>query len=171
VRDGGRVRRAILAVLACVFAGAASCAPTIAQEVPAYKNPKLSIEQRVADLLARMTIEEKLAQIESAWGNRAFVRETQPFLADEKGAFLPERAQITLKNGLGQVSRPSEYPGVGGGPREMAELTNAIQKWVKENTRLEFQSCSTKSACMGTRRRRVRHFQRRLDSRPHGTKC
>ena len=136
MRDGGRVRRAILAVLACVFAGAASCAPTIAQELPAYKNPKLSIEQRVADLLARMTLEEKLAQIESAWGNRAFVRETQPFLADEKGNFLPERAQITLKNGLGQVSRPSEYPGGGGGPREMAELTNAIQKWVKENTRL-----------------------------------
>jgi len=114
-------------VLACVFAGATSCAPAIAQEVPAYKNPKLSIEQRVADLLARMTLEEKLAQIESAWGNRAFVRETQPFLADEKGAFLPERAQITLKNGLGQVSRPSEYPGGGGGPREMADLTNAIQ--------------------------------------------
>ncbi len=136
MRDGGRVRRAILAVLASVFAGAASYAPAIAQEAPAYKNPKLSIEQRVADLLAWMTLEEKLAQIESAWGNRAFVRETQPFLADEKGAFLPERAQITLKNGLGQVSRPSEYPGGGGGPREMAELTNAIQKWVKENTRL-----------------------------------
>ena len=131
MRDGGRVRRAILAVLACVFAGATSWAPAIAQEVPAYKNPKLSIEQRVADLLARMTLEEKLAQIESAWGNRAFVRETQPFLADEKGVFLPERAQITLKNGLGQVSRPSENPGGNGGPREMAELTNAIQKWVK----------------------------------------
>jgi beta-glucosidase len=123
-------------VLACVFAWAASYAPTIAQEVPAYKNPKLSIEQRIADLLPRMTLEEKLAQIESAWGNRAFVRETQPFLVDEKGAFLPERAQITLKNGLGQVSRPSENPGGSGGPREMAELTNAIQKWVKENTRL-----------------------------------
>src|SRR2546421_821263 len=83
-----------------------------------------------------MTLEEKLAQIESAWGNRAFVREAQPFLADEKGNFLPERAQITLKSGLGQVSRPSENPGGNGGPREMAELTNAIQKWVKENTRL-----------------------------------
>jgi beta-glucosidase len=116
--------------------GAAAPAPAAAQEAPAYKNPKLSIEQRVADLLARMTLEEKLAQIESAWGNRAFVRETQPFLADEKGVFLPERAQITLKNGLGQVSRPSENPGGNGGPREMAELTNAIQKWVKENTRL-----------------------------------
>ena len=122
-------------MLAGIFA-VASCAPAVAQEVPGYKNPKLSIEQRVADLLARMTLEEKLAQIESAWGNRAFVRETQPFLVDEKGAFLPERAQITLKNGLGQVSRPSENPGGSGGPREMAELTNAIQKWVKENTRL-----------------------------------
>jgi len=136
VRDGGRVRLAILAVLANVFALAASYAPAAAQEAAAYKNPKLSIEQRVADLLARMTLEEKLAQIESAWGNGSFVRETQPFLADEKGAFLPERAQITLKNGLGQVSRPSEHPGGSGGPREMAELTNAIQKWVKENTRL-----------------------------------
>jgi len=122
-------------MLAGVFA-VASCAPAVAQDVPGYKNPKLSIEQRVADLLARMTLEEKLAQIESAWGNRAFLRETQPFLVDEKGAFLPERAQITLKNGLGQVSRPSENPGGSGGPREMAELTNAIQKWVKENTRL-----------------------------------
>src|SRR5260221_6593561 len=123
VRNGGRVRRAILAVVACVFAGAASRAPTIAQEVPAYKNPKLSIEQRVADLLARMTLEEKLAQIESAWGNRAFVRETQPFLADDKGAFLPERAQITLKNGLGQGSRPSENHGGSSEAHEMAELT------------------------------------------------
>jgi len=135
VRDGGRVRRAILAMLAGIFA-VASCATAVAQEVPGYKNPKLSIEQRVADLLARMTLEEKLAQIESAWGNRAFLREAQPFLVDEKGAFLPERAQITLKNGLGQVSRPSENPGGSGGPREMAELTNAIQRWVKENTRL-----------------------------------
>ena len=136
MRNGGRVRLAILAVLTGVFAVAASYAPAFAQEAPAYKNPKLSIEQRVADLLARMTLEEKLAQIESAWGNGSFVRETQPFLADEKGAFLPERAQMTLKNGLGQVSRPSEHPGGSGGPREMAELTNAIQKWVKENTRL-----------------------------------
>src|SRR4029077_5337926 len=48
----------------------------------------------------------------------------------------PDAAKITLKNGIGQVSRPSEYPGGNSGPREMAELTNAIQKWVKENTRL-----------------------------------
>ncbi|HTG30456.1 MAG TPA: glycoside hydrolase family 3 N-terminal domain-containing protein, partial [Methylomirabilota bacterium] len=81
-------------------------------------------------------LEEKLAQIDSAWENRAFQREAQPFIVDEKGVFLPDAAKITLKNGIGQVSRPSENPGGNGGPREMAELTNSIQKWVKENTRL-----------------------------------
>src|SRR5579859_3003215 len=107
-----------------------------AQDLPAYKNPKLSVEQRVADLLARMTLEEKLSQIDSAWENAGFVIPGQPFFVDKDGKFLPEPAKITLKNGLGQVSRPSENPGGRPGPREMAELTNDIQKWVKENTRL-----------------------------------
>lgn len=31
--------------------------------MPLYKNPKASIEDRVKDLLPRMTIEEKVAQI------------------------------------------------------------------------------------------------------------
>src|SRR5215468_7049644 len=109
---------------------------TGAQEVPVYKNPRISVEQRVADLLSRMTLEEKLAQIDSAWENNGFVIPSQPYFVDASGKFLPEQAKITLKNGLGQVSRPSENPGGNGGPREMAELTNAIQKWVKENTRL-----------------------------------
>src|SRR5579859_1250220 len=107
-----------------------------AQDLPAYKNPKQSVEQRVADLLARMTLEEKLSQIDSAWENAGFVIPGQPFFVDKDGKFLPEPAKITLKNGLGQVSRPSENPGGRPGPREMAELTNDIQKWVKENTRL-----------------------------------
>jgi beta-xylosidase len=51
---------------------------------------------------------------------------------DEKGAFLPERAAVLLQDGIGQMSRPSE----GRGPREMAEFTNTMQKWLKEHTRL-----------------------------------
>src|SRR5262249_9398933 len=68
--------------------------------------------------------------------NGGFVLPGQPYFVDASGKFLPEAAKITLKNGLGQVSRPSENPGGNSGPREMAELTNAIQKWLKENTRL-----------------------------------
>src|ERR1700686_2692999 len=114
----------------------AACAPVLlrsqAQDAPAYRNPKLPIEQRLADLLSRMTLEEKVAQLEGVWENRQFMKTPESRFVDEKGAFLPERAAVLLKDGMGQMSRPSE----GRGPREMAEFTNTMQKWVKENTRL-----------------------------------
>lgn len=34
-----------------------------AKSTPPYKNPHLPVEQRVADLLGRMTIEDKMAQL------------------------------------------------------------------------------------------------------------
>jgi beta-glucosidase len=104
---------------------------TQAQELP-YRNPALPVEQRVADLISRMTLEEKIAQLEGAWENRQFHRDPQTMFIDEKGSFLPERAAVLLKYGLGQMSRPSENRG----PREMAEFTNTVQKWIRDNTRL-----------------------------------
>jgi hypothetical protein len=41
----------------------------VAQESFPYLNPGLAVEQRVADLLSRMTLEEKIAQMDSAWEN------------------------------------------------------------------------------------------------------
>jgi beta-glucosidase len=79
-----------------------------------------------------MTLEEKLAQLESAWENSQFFKNPQDLFVDDKGAFLPERAAVLLKYGLGEISRPSEHRG----PRAMADFTNTMQKWVKENTRL-----------------------------------
>ncbi len=130
-----QVRSAVVGSILAVFI-LGMAAASRAQDVPTYKNPKLSVDERVADLLQRMTLEEKLAQIDSAWENGGFVIPGQPFFVDKEGKFLPEQAKITLKSGLGQVSRPSENPGGRPGPREMAQLTNDIQKWVKENTRL-----------------------------------
>jgi beta-glucosidase len=103
-----------------------------AQDAPAYRNPKLPMEQRLADLLPRMTLEEKIAQLEGVWENQQFMKTPESRFVDEKGAFLPERAAVLLQHGIGQMSRPSE----GRGPREMAEFTNTMQKWLKENTRL-----------------------------------
>ncbi|GAC1636501.1 MAG: glycoside hydrolase family 3 N-terminal domain-containing protein [Candidatus Acidiferrum sp.] len=135
MKEKARVRSTFLVLFLVVFVlGMAAAGRT--QDALAYKNQKLSVDERVADLLARMTLEEKLAQIDSAWENAGFVIPSQPYFVDKDGKFLPEQAKITLKNGLGQISRPSENPGGRPGPREMAELTNAIQKWVKENTRL-----------------------------------
>lgn len=97
---------------------------------PDYRNAGLPIERRVADLLRRMTLEEKCAQLTSIWDRNE--PSGRPRIKDDKGWFSPERAREVLRSGLGQVSRPGE----GKGPREEAEFTNAVQKFVMENTRL-----------------------------------
>ncbi len=102
------------------------------QIVVPYRDPKLGVEQRVADLLSRMTLEEKVAQPQGTWQNRQFPQDPKAFFVDEKGAFVPERAAVTLKNGLGEFSRPSQHRG----PREMAQFTNTVQRWLMENTRM-----------------------------------
>jgi beta-glucosidase len=117
-----------------VTAAICGCAGVVAaaQDVPAYRDAKLTVEERVGDLIGRMTLEEKVAQMEGTWQNRGNLKDASQLFVDEKGVFLPERAGAVLKNGLGQMSRPSEQHG----PRAMAEFTNTIQKWMKENTRL-----------------------------------
>src|SRR5215213_3034796 len=81
---------------------------------PDYKNPKLTVDERVADLLKRMTLEEKVAQLTSIWPRPQQLR--------------PE----LMKHGIGQIARQQERKG----PREGAEFANSVQKWLLENTRL-----------------------------------
>ena len=96
-----------------------------------YKNPKLSAKKRTQDLLSRMTLEEKAAQMVCVWQKKS---ET---LVDAEGRFDPAKARAAFKrgHGLGQVGRPSDA-GKGQNARQMAELTNAIQKFFMENSRL-----------------------------------
>ncbi len=98
---------------------------------PAYRNPKLSVQRRVKDLLSRMTLKEKVAQMLCIWQQKSST------LVDEKGQFDLQKAKAHFKDrlGLGQVGRPSDAGG-GRNAREMAELTNDIQKFFIENTRL-----------------------------------
>lgn len=128
VRLALHARIALLLAAVFTFAGTS----THAQSVLPYQDPKLTLDQRVADLLSRMSPEEKLAQIESAWENPQFHKDPQTMFVDDKGNFLPDRAATLMKYGLGQISRPSEKRD----PRAMADFTNAVQKWAKENTRL-----------------------------------
>ncbi|HEV2445310.1 MAG TPA: glycoside hydrolase family 3 N-terminal domain-containing protein [Candidatus Sulfopaludibacter sp.] len=98
---------------------------------PLYKDPKAPAARRTKDLLSRMTLGEKIAQMVCVWQKKA---ET---LVDAGGNFDPAKAKKAFKDrrGLGQVGRPSDA-GKGKNAREMAELTNAIQKFFLENTRL-----------------------------------
>ena len=96
-----------------------------------YRNPALTPDERTADLLARMTLEEKVAQMLGVWRKKA---ET---LVDDQGRFDPAKAAAHFADGhgLGQVGRPSD---AGGGltARLMAECTNAIQRFFVERSRL-----------------------------------
>lgn len=105
---------------------------------PAYKNPSLLPDKRVKDLLRRMTLEEKAAQMVCVWQQKADT------LVDAHGRFDQEKARVAFKkgHGLGQVGRPSDAgappsePWKGQTARGMAELTNAIQKFFLEHSRL-----------------------------------
>ena len=119
-----------LVALFAVVAGLLSVAS--AQEKLPYRDSTLPLEQRVADLLSRMTLEEKIAQLGGTWQNRAQVQDESQLFVGKNREFLPDRAAVLLKDGLGEMSRPSEQRG----PREMAEFTNTLQKWILENTRL-----------------------------------
>ena len=98
---------------------------------PDYKNPSLPVERRVADLLSRMTLEEKIAQLTCLWANRPQVRPQTDFATD-RGEFSPAKAAEVMKHGIGQIARQRERKG----PREGATFANAVQKWLIENTRL-----------------------------------
>ncbi len=124
-----------LAVLALFLT--ASFAQT---STPPYKNVSLPVDQRVKDLLGRMTLEEKVAQMESTWQNRGYSMPESAYFFATDGNLEPAKAKSILKNGLGEFSRPSEavaganhHPAT---PEAMANLTNQVQKLMIEDTRL-----------------------------------
>jgi len=120
-----------LALLFTVVASRPSDNARSQEQIPDYKNPRLSVEQRVADLLSRMTLEEKIAQMTCLWSNRPQKNATTDFAID-RGDFSPEKAAQVMKYGIGQIARQREQKG----PREGAIFANAVQKWLIENTRL-----------------------------------
>lgn len=115
---------------------AASKRPAL--KLPPYKNPALSAEVRVKDLLKRMSLDEKAAQMVGVWQEKATK------LVDVDGNFDLAKAKAAFKkgHGMGQVGRPSDAgsnpatPANGKTARGMAELTNAIQKFFIEESRL-----------------------------------
>ncbi|HEV2136427.1 MAG TPA: glycoside hydrolase family 3 N-terminal domain-containing protein [Terracidiphilus sp.] len=98
---------------------------------PAYQEASLPSAKRVRDLMSRMTLEEKAAQMLCIWQQKAQTLVDADGNFDEKKA----RAAFRTRRGMGQIGRPSDS-GKGKNAREMAVLTNAIQKFFLENSRL-----------------------------------
>lgn len=89
-----------------------------------YWNPSMPIPERVADLLGRMTLEEKIAQMS--------IFHMQTNVLPEDSVELDEATRLHLANGIGGLGRP----GLNIRARETAVATNAIQHYLREHTRL-----------------------------------
>ena len=118
-----------------------------AQGLPLYRQAAAPVDARVADLLSRMTLEEKVAQLLGIWNRK---REIQ----DAQGGFDPTNAKALIGFGIGEVARPSEVARPTGGPpvrraREHAVFVNAIQMWLLANTRLSMPAMFHEEALHG----------------------
>jgi beta-glucosidase len=137
-------RRTAIAWLAS--ASALATTPVLARAVdtrPVYKDPRAPAPLRVADLLARMTPEEKVGQIIALWATKSEI------MANGSLAFDPAKASRAYPDGFGQVTRPSDRRGgpqaaeVAGGtgarwrdPADTIAFCNAVQRWATTRTRL-----------------------------------
>lgn len=99
-----------------------------------YINPNVPIEERVADLLARMNLDEKLAQLGAV----------EPI---ENLVFSQEKFMERTKHGTGQISMVGGHSRLG--PTESAEMANRLQKHLIENTRLGIPAIVHEECCSG----------------------
>jgi beta-glucosidase len=136
IRVADKIMRMAFRPVAAALALAALHAGLAAQGAPpAYRDPGRSIDERAADLLARMTVEEKVGQLQGLWKRNARMQ-------GPEGRFDPAGARELLGDGIGEISRPSEVANPPRGsaatrtPRQHAEFVNAIQHWLLDNTRL-----------------------------------
>jgi beta-glucosidase len=140
-RRGARIVAATLLAASCVAAGIT--VPAVAGQsdrTPAYLNPKADITTRVSDLLPRMTLEEKVGQMDQILVTK--LRAPSPPANGDcnGGGDQPLQPvclqQVLIDNHTGSIlsggtDNPADNTGKG-----WAEQYNAIQKFATERSRL-----------------------------------
>lgn len=136
-------RRAALALLA---SSSLAARPALAKAMsgPAaalYRDASAPIDLRLRDLLSRMTLEEKVAQIIALWATKAEVMDVL--------TFSPTKASAAYPHGIGQITRPSDKRGAPNGSQQAGgtgarwrtgadtvAFITAVQQWATTKTRL-----------------------------------
>ncbi|MEP7108091.1 MAG: glycoside hydrolase family 3 C-terminal domain-containing protein [Ferruginibacter sp.] len=123
-------------------------------ETPGYKNPLLAINQRIDDLISRMTLKEKVGQmnmpvgylLELGWGLGKIQPPVWESTMDEKNKVIREK-QLDGVRKFAEGTHNSIFGPGGGfftisdmliyeGTRRQAEILNELQKIATEKTRL-----------------------------------
>jgi len=102
-----------------------------------YQDPGLSVEARLQDLLPRMTLEEKCAQL-NLWPNLAELLKHRT-IEEDIALTLPEIAQ-----GVGAIEYDTKLPAA-----DYAAFHAAIQRYLKEKTRRGIPALFDGEACHG----------------------
>lgn len=108
-----RFRPVLLLLIVPLMAGSIFSAQ---ETQPAYRNPKLTVEERAADLLQRMTLEEKVDQLAFARRRAQASNPEEKQIFDELSKLWHEDAQLS--------------------PHDAAEIRNKAQHFLVEKTRL-----------------------------------
>jgi beta-glucosidase len=125
-----------LCSIAVVLSLSTGSAVAAAAAKPVYKDAGAPVEARVEDLLARMTLDEKVAQMMSIWDAKSEIFDAKLELDASKMTRL-------YPNGIGQFARPSDATGPtsprvlpGRDIRGTIRLVNALQNYAASRTRL-----------------------------------
>jgi beta-glucosidase len=122
-----------LLALSLFFTG--SFSPVVAQQnqriasaLPIYKEASAPVEERIDDLMRRMTLEEKVRQLDMYSGATELMsKHSDSTHAAPDAVFLPEKAQLLWGSlGVGAIHDLNPTP----------EQANAIQEWVISHNRL-----------------------------------
>jgi beta-xylosidase len=112
-----------------------------------YLDARRPVEERASDLLARMTLEEKAAQMHALWLILSEDGEHRPRQDDFTGGTDPTAVKKALGHGLGQISRALGSHGVE--PRAGVRALNRLQKFLREDTRLGIPALSHEECLVG----------------------
>jgi beta-glucosidase len=124
--DVSPMRHAVVVGLLVLSFGICFCAAaqrhSVPDILPAYKQGSVPVERRIDDLMHRMTIEEKVRQLDMYSGAAALMSQhSDSTHAAPDAVFLPEKARALWGNlGVGAVHDLNPTP----------EQSNSIQKWV-----------------------------------------